>query len=83
MKRRAVLHGIAGLAAVQAAPVALPPVEPKPRVALETATGRIVIELEDKRAPVTAANFLRYVDERRYDGTSFYRAMKAAPEAAA
>jgi peptidyl-prolyl cis-trans isomerase A (cyclophilin A) len=47
-----------------------------PRVALETSKGRIVLELEAVRAPVTTANFLRYVDARRFDGTSFYRAMK-------
>ncbi|MFJ6024021.1 peptidylprolyl isomerase [Brevundimonas sp. NPDC092305] len=79
MDRRTVLHGLAGVAAVQAAPVAAPSAEPKPRVALETAMGQIVLELEDKRAPITAGNFLRYVDEHRFDGTSFYRAMKAAP----
>lgn len=44
------------------------------RVVLDTARGAIVIEL-DPRAPITVANFLRYVDEDRLDGTSFYRAM--------
>jgi peptidyl-prolyl cis-trans isomerase A (cyclophilin A) len=29
-----------------------------------------------ERAPVTAANFLRYVDEGRLDGADFYRAMR-------
>ena len=47
-----------------------------PRVALQTSEGMIVLELETARAPVTAANFLRYVDARRLDGTAFYRAMK-------
>ena len=44
-------------------------------VVLETTLGDIVIALESERAPVTAANFLRYVDEDRFDGTVFYRAM--------
>jgi len=44
------------------------------RVALETSEGRIVIELPTDKAPVTTANFLRYVDQKRYDGASFYRA---------
>ncbi len=48
---------------------------PLPRVALETAKGRIVVELDVVRAPVTARNFLRYVDNRRLDGQEFYRAM--------
>jgi peptidyl-prolyl cis-trans isomerase A (cyclophilin A) len=46
------------------------------RVVLTTQAGEIVIEVETERAPVTSANFLRYVDERRLDGTEFYRAMK-------
>lgn len=54
---------------------------PLPQVALETSAGRVVIEVNDRAAPVTGANFLRYVDEKRLDGTSFYRAMKAAPGA--
>jgi peptidyl-prolyl cis-trans isomerase A (cyclophilin A) len=29
------------------------------------------------KAPISVANFLRYVDARRYDGASFYRASKA------
>jgi peptidyl-prolyl cis-trans isomerase A (cyclophilin A) len=45
-------------------------------VVLHTELGDIVIALETERAPVTAANFLRYVDEKRLDGTVFYRAMR-------
>ena len=45
-------------------------------VVLTTELGDIVIALETERAPVTAANFLRYVDEKRLDGTVFYRAMR-------
>jgi peptidyl-prolyl cis-trans isomerase A (cyclophilin A) len=58
-----------------AAPVSAQDGPPAPvRVALDTSAGTIVIEL-DPRAPITVANFLRYVDEDRLDGTSFYRAM--------
>ncbi len=49
-----------------------------PRVVLETGAGRIVIELETGKAPITAANFLKYVDQKKLDGTEFYRAVKAA-----
>ena len=56
------------------------PVEAKPaapvRVRLETAQGPIVIELDMKRAPITAGNFLRYAQEKRFDGTFFYRAAR-------
>ena len=44
-------------------------------VVLATTMGDIVIALEMERAPITAANFLRYVEEDRFDGTVFYRAM--------
>jgi peptidyl-prolyl cis-trans isomerase A (cyclophilin A) len=47
-------------------------------VVLETALGVITLEIESGRAPITAANFLRYVDEHRLDGTVFYRAMRLA-----
>jgi peptidyl-prolyl cis-trans isomerase A (cyclophilin A) len=46
------------------------------RVRLETAKGPILIELEMERAPITAGNFLRYVEEKRFDGTTFYRAAR-------
>ena len=44
-------------------------------VALDTSAGRIVVALDRLRAPVTTANFLRYVDAKRYDGETIYRAM--------
>ena len=45
----------------------------KPRVALETSLGRIVLELDAEKAPVTVANFLSYVEAKHYDGTVFHR----------
>ena len=45
-------------------------------VVMKTELGDIVIALETERAPVTAGNFLRYADEKRFDGTVFYRAMR-------
>ena len=44
-------------------------------VLIETTMGDFTVSIETERAPVTAANFLRYVDEDRFDGTHFYRAM--------
>ena len=41
-----------------------------------TDKGAIVLELEPAKAPLTSANFLRYVDARRFDGASFYRASR-------
>ena len=45
-------------------------------VVLETTMGNITVEVDIERAPITAGNFLRYVDEGRFDGTVFYRAMR-------
>jgi peptidyl-prolyl cis-trans isomerase A (cyclophilin A) len=44
-----------------------------PKVIMETELGNITIEIYEKKAPVTAANFLRYVDEKRFAGAVFYR----------
>ena len=49
-------------------------------VVIETALGPIGLSLESERAPKTTANFLRYVREKRFDGTSFYRALKLTPD---
>jgi peptidyl-prolyl cis-trans isomerase A (cyclophilin A) len=40
---------------------------------IETSIGKIRIELYPEKAPVTVANFLKYVDAKLYDGTTFYR----------
>jgi peptidyl-prolyl cis-trans isomerase A (cyclophilin A) len=48
----------------------------KPRVAIKTPRGTIVVELESGKAPITSANFLRYVDAKAYDGGTFFRASR-------
>jgi peptidyl-prolyl cis-trans isomerase A (cyclophilin A) len=61
------------------APPPPPPLPPKPattKVVLNTSAGPITLELEKQRAPITTANFLKYVDQKRLDGTTFYRALK-------
>lgn len=42
-------------------------------VKLETTMGEIFLELDDKTAPNTVANFLAYVEDGHYDGTIFHR----------
>jgi cyclophilin family peptidyl-prolyl cis-trans isomerase len=42
-------------------------------VKLQTSMGDIVIELNEQAAPITAKNFLRYVNEGFYDETTFHR----------
>ncbi len=44
-----------------------------PLVLFKTTAGDIVIELFQKEAPITVANFLKYVDDGFYDGTIFHR----------
>jgi peptidyl-prolyl cis-trans isomerase A (cyclophilin A) len=64
--------------AVEPPPLAAPAPERRyetVRVTMVTALGPIILELESERAPLTTANFLRYIDQRRLDGTTFYRAM--------
>jgi peptidyl-prolyl cis-trans isomerase A (cyclophilin A) len=46
------------------------------RVRLETEAGPILLALDHKRAPVTTANFVRYAEQHRFDGTYFYRAAR-------
>jgi len=42
-------------------------------VSMITNKGEIIIELNEEKAPITVKNFLRYVDEKFYDGTVFHR----------
>ena len=42
---------------------------------IKTALGNITIELYPAKAPVTVANFLKYVDAHLYDSSSFFRAV--------
>jgi cyclophilin family peptidyl-prolyl cis-trans isomerase len=50
--------------------------EPQPRVLMKTSLGDITIELNREKSPVTVENFLKYVDEKKYDGTIFHRVMQ-------
>lgn len=50
----------------------------KPRVVLETEAGRMVLELELGRAPLTVCNFLSYVTDGDYEAGSFFRTVVSA-----
>jgi peptidyl-prolyl cis-trans isomerase A (cyclophilin A) len=45
-------------------------------VLMTTSAGEIVIAVDLQRAPLSAADFLRYVDEGRYEGGAFYRVVR-------
>jgi peptidyl-prolyl cis-trans isomerase A (cyclophilin A) len=44
-----------------------------PQVLIKTSKGDIVVELYPAKAPATVDNFLKYVDDKHYDGTVFHR----------
>jgi len=46
------------------------------KVQLKTTLGEMVIELDDKAAPITVKNFLEYVSDDFYTGTIFHRVIK-------
>ena len=62
-------------ATAPAPPAGPPPLTPGAvRVSLRTNYGVMLIDLYRDKAPITVANFLKYVDQKLYDGASFYRA---------
>jgi peptidyl-prolyl cis-trans isomerase A (cyclophilin A) len=84
-----VVAGMEVVRAIQRQPVQgqslAPPVEirkiyrvrsPGPVVVFETEKGAIEIEVDAGRAPITAANFLKYVDAGFYDGGVVNRAVR-------
>jgi peptidyl-prolyl cis-trans isomerase A (cyclophilin A) len=86
MNRRLVLAALPALLLLTAAAPARrarPAPPPAPlvlpdtvRVAMVTELGTIEIDLDHKAAPLTVQNFMRYVLARRFDGMTFYRAMR-------
>lgn len=55
-----------------------PQPENKPvRVLIQTDKGDIELELDTAKAPVTVANFLRYLDGKFYDGGRFHRTVRS------
>ena len=68
--KRTLLIALGAAAIVRADPSTI-------RVVLTTGLGVIALDLAADKAPMTVANFLRYVDGKRFDGAAFYRAVHA------
>jgi len=45
----------------------------KTQLEMVTSKGTIIIEVDNKNAPITAANFVKYANEKFFDGTIFHR----------
>jgi len=68
------LSAAAGAAPAAAPTAATPPSGPAPaQVQVVTSLGNFTVELNAERAPITVANFLKYVDQGQYTKTIFHR----------
>lgn len=52
------------------------PVKKNKTVVIRTEFGEIYVRLDPEKAPVTCANFLKYVDAGLFDSTCFYRVVR-------
>ncbi len=75
---RAILTAVLALSVTLFASAQVPESRPSalPHVVVETSLGTIEFEIDTVRAPQTAANFLKYVDAKLYDGGRFHRTVK-------
>jgi len=77
MNRRMLLPAVAlSLAALTSISAHTQTTSPPVRVRVQTELGDIVVEVDQARAPVTASNFLKYVDAGHYDGGTWHRTVK-------
>jgi cyclophilin family peptidyl-prolyl cis-trans isomerase len=75
MLRYGMLAALVGLVAM--APVSPVAAQDKnPVVVMETSKGNIKIELYASKAPITVKNFLKYVEDKHYDGLIFHRVIE-------
>jgi peptidyl-prolyl cis-trans isomerase A (cyclophilin A) len=47
-----------------------------PVVVIDTSMGEITVELDAEKAPISTANFLKYLDGKFFDGLVFHRVMR-------
>lgn len=53
-----------------------PPESSLPQVKMKTELGDIIIEIDTINAPITAENFLKYVDDKIFNSAFFYRVVR-------
>jgi cyclophilin family peptidyl-prolyl cis-trans isomerase len=74
-----ILTAVACRSSVPVAESAFPSQDPKakvedaPVVVIDTSMGKITVQLDRSKAPITVDNFLKYVDKGFYDGLVFHR----------
>ncbi|MFC5343537.1 peptidylprolyl isomerase [Brevundimonas staleyi] len=73
--KRVVAGLVVGAAVLSGAAATAQPA--RPLVILHTTQGDIVLQLDADHAPITTCNFLRYVEDGRYAGGSFFRTVVA------
>ena len=61
---------------IMACKESIPPESSLPQVKIKTELGDIIIEIDTINAPVTAANFLKYVDDKIFNSAFFYRVVR-------
>ena len=71
--RRKILKTLASIALTATVFAAPSFAQAQSNVQIKTSMGDIVVELNDAKAPKSAANFLQYVRDKHYDGTIFHR----------
>ena len=56
------------------------PLRAQTPIVIETEFGTIEAVLDEKKAPVTVANFMKYVDAGEYKGAEFFRTVRTRPD---
>ena len=51
-------------------------IKDNPQVVIKTELGEITVEIYEQAAPITASNFLKYVDENLFQNSCFYRVVR-------
>jgi peptidyl-prolyl cis-trans isomerase A (cyclophilin A) len=80
LAKLSVLVLCAALLAAAPKPATGPPGAKPVDVAIRTSLGTIVVRLDTAAAPITAKNFLHYVDAGTYNGATFYRTVRRSSE---